>query len=97
MHQREVSTPALMVSIALVPVKSQSAFAFVFYSFKYQHARGRETTWCPALAACLIAAIRLRGEPIQPSPQLKATIYDSVQLAMLVWREWQSRTFSPLN
>ena len=33
------------------------------------------------IAACLIAAIRLRGEPIQPSPKLKATIYDSVQLA----------------
>ncbi len=32
------------------------------------------------IAACLIAAIRLRGEPIQPSPKLKATIYDSVQL-----------------
>jgi len=27
------------------------------------------------IAACLIAAIRLRGEPIQPSPKLKATIY----------------------
>jgi hypothetical protein len=49
------------------------------------------------IAACLIAAIRLRGEPIQPSPKLKATIYDSVQLAVLVWRELQSRTFSPLN
>jgi hypothetical protein len=31
------------------------------------------------IAACLIAAIRLRGEPIQPSPKLSATIYDSVQ------------------
>src|ERR1035438_5767544 len=27
--------------------------------------------------ACLIAVIRLRGEPIQPSPKLKATISDS--------------------
>jgi len=35
------------------------------------------------IAASLIAAIRLRGEPIQPSPKLKATIYDSVQLAVL--------------
>jgi hypothetical protein len=42
------------------------------------------------IAACLIAAIRLRGEPIQPSPKLKATIYDSVQLAVLVWREIQA-------
>jgi hypothetical protein len=39
------------------------------------------------IAACLIAAIRLRGEPIQPNPRLKATIYDSVQFAVLVWRE----------
>ncbi len=49
------------------------------------------------IAACLIAAIRLRGEPIQPSPKLKATIYDSVQLAMLVWRELQSRSSLPKN
>ena len=49
------------------------------------------------IAASLIAAIRLRGEPIQPSPKLKATIYDSVQLAVLVWRELQSRKVSPLN
>jgi hypothetical protein len=37
------------------------------------------------------------SEPLQPSPKLKATIYDSVELAVLVWREWQSRKFSPLN
>lgn len=43
------------------------------------------------IAACLVAAIRLRGEPIQPGPKLKATIYDSVQLAVLVWREIQGR------
>jgi hypothetical protein len=46
------------------------------------------------IAACMIAAIRLRGEPIQPSPRLKATIYDSVQLAVLVWREIQNRASS---
>ena len=49
------------------------------------------------IAASLIAAIRLRGEPIKPSPKLSATIYDSVQLAVLVWRELQSRKVSPLN
>jgi hypothetical protein len=49
------------------------------------------------IAASIIAVIRLRGEEIKPSPKLKATIYDSVQLAILVWRELQSRTFSPLN
>ena len=36
------------------------------------------------IAACLIAAIRLRGEPIQPTPKLKTTIYESVQLATMV-------------
>ena len=49
------------------------------------------------IAACLIAAIRLRGEPIQPSPKLKATIHDSVQLAVLVWREVQGRSVTPVN
>ncbi len=48
------------------------------------------------IAACLIAAIRLRGEPIKPSPKLTATISDSVQLAVLVWRELQGR-HSALN
>jgi hypothetical protein len=43
------------------------------------------------IAASLIAAIRLRGEPIKPSPKLSATIYDSVQLAVLVWRGGCSR------
>jgi hypothetical protein len=36
-------------------------------------------------------------EPIQPSPKLKVTIYDSVRLAMLVWREVQSRGSLPKN
>ena len=49
------------------------------------------------IAACLIAAIRLRGEPIKPSPKLKSTIYDSVQLAVLVWRELQGHRTTPLN
>jgi hypothetical protein len=49
------------------------------------------------IAACLIAAIRLRGEPIKPSPKLKSTIYDSVQLAVLVWREIQGHRSTPLN
>ena len=49
------------------------------------------------IAACLIAAIRLRGEPIKPSPKLKSTIYDSVQLAVLVWRELQGHRGTPLN
>ena len=49
------------------------------------------------IAACLIAAIRLRGEPIKPSPKLKATIYDSVQLAVLVWREIQGRAGTPVH
>ena len=46
------------------------------------------------IAASLIAAIRLRGEPVKPSPKLTATITDSVQLAVLVWREVQGRRSS---
>jgi hypothetical protein len=41
------------------------------------------------IAACIIAAIRLRGEPIQPSPKLRFVISESVQLAKLVLRELQ--------
>jgi hypothetical protein len=32
----------------------------------------------------IIVVIRLRGEPIRPSPKLVATISDSVQLARMV-------------
>ena len=40
------------------------------------------------IAACLIAAVRLRGAEIKPGPKLTATISDSVQLAILVWRQF---------
>jgi hypothetical protein len=43
------------------------------------------------IAACIIAAIRLRGEEIKPSPKLKHTIYESVQLAVMVLREVKGR------
>lgn len=39
------------------------------------------------IAASIIAAIRLRGEPIRPSPKLKGVIVESVQLARLVLKE----------
>lgn len=39
------------------------------------------------IAASIVAAIRLRGEPVRPSPKLKAVIADSVSLARLVLAE----------
>jgi len=36
------------------------------------------------IAASLIAAIRLRGEPIDNSPKTIATIHDSLKLARMV-------------
>lgn len=65
-----------------------------FVRLHYWHAEERERG-ALLIAACLIAAIRLRGEPIQLSPKLKATIYDSVRLAVLVWREIQARVLAP--
>ena len=41
------------------------------------------------IAACIIAAIRLGGEPIQPSPKLTAAVADAVALAKTVLRELQ--------
>ncbi len=41
------------------------------------------------IAACIVAAIRLRGEPIKPSPKLTATIAESVALAKTILRELQ--------
>lgn len=36
------------------------------------------------IAACVVAAIRLRGEEIQQSPKVVATISDSIRLAKMV-------------
>jgi hypothetical protein len=42
------------------------------------------------IAASLIAAIRLRGEPIDNSPKTVATIYDSLKLARMVLQRLSS-------
>jgi hypothetical protein len=39
------------------------------------------------IAASIVAAIRLRGQEVRPSPQLTAVIKDSVMLARLVLAE----------
>lgn len=39
------------------------------------------------IAACIVAAIRLRGQEVRPSPKLTAVIKDSVMLARLVLAE----------
>jgi hypothetical protein len=39
------------------------------------------------IAASIVAAIRLRGEEIKPSPKLTATVRDSVNLARMVLAE----------
>lgn len=39
------------------------------------------------IAASIVAAIRLRGQDVKPSPKLTATIKDSVELARLVLTE----------
>jgi hypothetical protein len=98
MHRREASTPSLhglngvhtrQVAVALV-------FRFLF-AYHINMPDDEKQRGALLIAACLIAAIRLRGEPIKPSPKLSATIYDSVQLAVLVWRELQSRGSLPKN
>jgi hypothetical protein len=39
------------------------------------------------IAACIVAAIRLRGAPIQPSPKLSYVVTESVELARMILRE----------
>jgi hypothetical protein len=39
------------------------------------------------VTASVVAAIRLRGEPVRSSPKLAATVNDSVHLARLVLAE----------
>jgi hypothetical protein len=46
------------------------------------------------IAASVVAAIRLRGEPITRSPKVLSTVSDSVQLARMIWQEIQRGTNS---
>lgn len=41
------------------------------------------------VAASVVAAIRLRGEDVKPSPKLKAVIHDSLRLVRLLMAEIQ--------
>ncbi len=43
------------------------------------------------IAASIIAVIRLRGEPIKPSPKLSAVVADSVELARFILRQIEGR------
>lgn len=47
------------------------------------------------IAACIIAAIRLRGEEIKPRPKHKHTIYESVELTVMVLRDLKGQ--DPFN
>jgi len=98
MHRPEASTPSLYglsgVRARQVPV---GLYFRLLFAYNISMPEDEKQRGALLIAASLIAAIRLRGEPIQPSPKLKATIYDSVQLAVMVWTEMQSRTFPPPN
>ena len=46
------------------------------------------------IAASIVAAIRLRGEPVTRSPKVLSAVSDSVQLARLVLQEVERQTSS---
>lgn len=56
--------------------------------------KGKEskTDGAVLVAASVVAAIRLRGQDIKPSPKLTATIKDSIELARRVLTELQRST-----
>jgi hypothetical protein len=58
-------------------------FRFIFAYAISAMEKGRENG-ALLIAASIVAAIRLRGEPIQRSPKVLAVISDSVQLAKMV-------------
>lgn len=43
------------------------------------------------IAASIVAAIRLRGQDMRPSPKLTATVKDSIELARRVLAELEQR------
>ena len=59
-----------------------------FFAYAQSMDKQRETG-ALLIAACIVAAIRLRGEPIRPSPKLTATVAEAVALARTVLRELQ--------
>jgi len=93
-----VRPPTFIFSLLFLANQVAVALIFVFSSpILFRMPDDEKQRGALLIAACLIEAIRLRGEPIQPSPKLTATIYDSVQLAVLVWREFQSHGSLPKN
>jgi hypothetical protein len=68
---------------------SHSPLTFAVSSPKVLAVDKQRETGALLIAACIIAAIRLRGEPIRPSPKLTATVTESVALARTVLRELQ--------
>jgi hypothetical protein len=51
------------------------------------------------IAASIVAAIRLRGQEIKPSPKLNGVVHDSILLARTIWRNWKGAMHdsSPLS
>jgi hypothetical protein len=88
MHRREASTPSLHgrsgVRARQVAVDLYFRLLFVY---DIDMPDDEKQLGALLIAASLIAAIRLRSEPIKPSPKLSATI----------WRELQSRGSLPKN
>ncbi len=72
--------------------RTQSAVTRVDFRFIFAYGvlvDAQRETGALLIAACIIAAIRLRGEPIRPSPKLTAVVSESVALAKTVLRELQ--------
>ncbi len=66
-------------------------FTFAFYSPILCPMDPQKQNGALLIAASIIAVIRLRGEPIKPSPKLSAVVADSVDLARFVLRQIEGR------
>ena len=97
MNQREISTSSLRRRGGIRTSVGACLDIRFLFAYDINMPDDEKQRGALLIAASLIAAIRLRGEPIKPSPKLSATIYDSVQLAILVSRELQSRSSLPKN
>jgi hypothetical protein len=75
-------------SPAQTPVDFRHIFAYIF-AYALWVMDPQKQNGALLIAACLIAAIRLRGEPIERSPKVVATMSDSVRLARSVLQELQ--------
>jgi hypothetical protein len=67
--------------------QARQALDFAIYSLYAGRVEKQRENAALAIAAAIIAVVRLKGEPIKRTPKVVAVVSDSVELARMILRE----------